>query len=238
MEVGAEGTAEPQPLNKRKDRRIPGERGWKVPGIWGPHCGKSPRVHSGSTVLQWVPEVLVTVCFFIRGILTSWERQGGHQLLRFPVSSLATIAPPSPFGSNFILITFKQKAFSWIRKNWTREQSYSEGGIQWGMDSIQFSSTYLHPLGSISHFLTLAGKPAAKARPSLGVAPAAGLLLLTYCPQGGSQAHRISRVPLQRRSPNCGQGPAGTSLFCLSCLGSPLTGDSSIGGAVQDATRS
>lgn len=95
------------------------------------------------------------------------------------------------------------------------------------MDSIQFSSTYLHPLGNVSHFLTLAGKPAAKARPSLGVAPAAGLLLLTYCPQGGSQAHRISRVPLQRRSPNCGQGPAGASSLCLSCLGSPLTGGSS-----------
>lgn len=49
-----------------------------------------------------------------------------------------------------------------------------------GRNTIQFSPAYLHPLGSISDFPTLAATPAGKVRPHLGVAAAADWLLLLH----------------------------------------------------------
>ena len=93
----------------------------------------------------------------------------------------------------------------------------------------EFHSIFFHifaPTGERLTFSHLGREACCKGKTQLRGGPAAGLLLLKYCPQGGSQAHRINRVRLQR-SPNCGQGPAGASSLCLFCLASPLTRDSS-----------
>lgn len=94
----------------------------------------------------------------------------------------------------------------------------------------EFHSVFFHifaPTGERLTFSHLGREACCKGETQLRGGPAAGLHLLTHCPQGGSQAHRINRVRLQRRSPNCGQGPAGASSLCLSCLASSLTRDSS-----------
>lgn len=105
------------------------------------------------------------------------------------------------------------------------EEVAGRGG---GMDSIQIPSTYLHPLGSVPHFLTLGREAGCKGATQLRGDHCCWLASTTALPpwrQPGPHSQQSPPSDKKSACPNCHQGPAGTSLLRLSVLGSPRTGD-------------
>ena len=96
------GQQSPNPWTKGRRGGVPGSEAGSFPGPEGPTVARAP----GRTVApqgrsghqrRWRRSARLSEGFWPAG-----ERQGGHQLPPFPASSLATMAPPSPCGSDFI----------------------------------------------------------------------------------------------------------------------------------------
>lgn len=148
---------------------------------------------------------------------------------------MATKPPPSPFGSNFIFNNRKVLAGHRRTENENKMEREGgnmlpggSGGAGGGMDSIQIPSTYLHPLGSVPHFLTLGREAGCKGATQLRGDHCCWLASTTALPpwrQPGPHSQQSPPSDKKSACPNCHQGPAGTSLLRLSVLGSPLTGD-------------